>query len=536
VAWSLLIRNGRVIDGTGTPAVAGDVAVDGDRIAAVGPVLTGEAGRTIDARGRVIAPGFIDIHSHSDFFYFDCPSAESKLRQGVTTEVVGMCGFSVAPVGPGSRRALLEQMGTTLGARVTPSWVSFGDYLKELRSRPLGVNVVPFVGQGALRLGAMGADDRPATRPEAERMHALLAEAMDAGAFGFSTGLVYPPGSYALTDELVELGRSMAGLGGLYFSHIRGEASTLVEAISEAIEIGERAGVGVQIAHVKAAGRENWSRFDRALASIDAARARGVDVTADVYPYAAGSTIMVNLLPGWALDGGLPALLERLGDPTARGRLKDECMRGSDRWQTPSGVVAWDEVLVANCSDASLAGVTLAEIARREGQDGPDVMLDLLRREAGAVSMVRFNQSEENVAKALAHPFVMVGSDSILLTSGPGPHAGRPHPRTYGTFPRVLGVYARDRSMLTLETAIHKMTGMPAARLGLRHRGTIRPGAFADLTIVDAATVKDEATFTDPHRYPTGIPYVIVNGQVEVDDGAGPVAPAGRVLSRGEGA
>lgn len=529
--WSLLIRNGRVVDGSGVAAVAADVAVDGDRIAAVAPALAGEARRVIDATGLLVAPGFIDIHSHSDLFLLDCPSAESKLRQGVTTEVVGMCGFSLAPVGPGPRRALLEQMNGTLGARVRPSWTSFSEFLEELDRRALGVNVVPFVGQGALRLAAMGAEDRPAGREDVERMEALLAEAMDAGAFGFSTGLVYPPGSYASTDELVQVARSMAPRGGLYFSHIRGEAATLEASIAEAIEIGERSGAAVEIAHIKAAGRENWDRLDGALVLIDAARAHGVDVTADVYPYNAGSTIMVNLLPGWALDGGLVALLERLGDPAVCRRLKDECLQGADRWQTPSGVIGWEEVVVADCSDAALTGMTLAEIAAQEGSAAADVMLDLLRREKGAVSMVRFNQAEQNVVKALAHPLVMVGSDSIRLTAGPGPHAGRPHPRTYGTFPRVLGVYVRERGILTWEAGIHKMTGMPAARLGLRQRGVIRRGAFADLAIIDPRTVKDEATFADPHRHPTGIPYVIVNGVVEVDGGRLPGTAAGRILS-----
>jgi N-acyl-D-aspartate/D-glutamate deacylase len=529
--WSLLVRNGRVIDGTGAPSAAADVAIAGDRIAAVAPGLWGEAARIIDATGLLVTPGFIDIHSHSDFFLFDCPSAESKVRQGVTSEVVGMCGFSPAPVGRGRRRALLEQMGAALGARLSTRWTGFGEYLEHLGRQPLAVNIAPFVGHGALRLAAVGSDDRPATRAELERMQALLAEAMEAGAFGFSTGLVYPPGSYASTDELIALARSMAPRGGLYFSHVRGEAETLEEAIAEAIRIGERAGVPVEIAHIKAAGRENWPRFDHALALIDTARARGVDVRADVYPYNAGSTIMVNLLPGWALDGGIPGLLERLDSPVTRQRLKDECARPGDRWQTPSGVVGWDEVMIATCSDPPLAGVMLADLARRESRSAADVMLDLLRREAGAVSMVRFNQAEENVVKALTHSVVMIGSDSIALTAGPGPHAGRPHPRTYGTFPRVLGVYVRERALLTWEAAVHKMTGMPAARLGLRRRGVVRPDAFADLALVNPATVKDEATFADPHRHPTGIPYVIVNGQIVVDGGTMRALPAGRVLS-----
>ena len=531
MTWSLLIRNGRVLDGTGAPAVASDVAVDDDRIAAIGPALAGSARRVIDAEGLLVTPGFIDIHSHSDFFLLDCPSAESKVRQGVTTEVVGMCGFSPAPVGSGIRRAQLEQMGSTLGAQVSTAWTTFAEFLSHLRERPLGVNVVPFVGQGALRLAAVGPDNRPASATEADAMRDLLREAMEAGAFGFSTGLVYPPGSYATTDELVALARAMSGSRGLYFSHIRGEAATLEVAVAEAISIGEQAGVPVEIAHIKAAGRENWDRLDAALAQIDAARSRGIDVTADVYPYNAGSTVMINLLPGWALDGGLTALLGRLAQPELRRRLCDECLRPGGRWQTPSGIVGWEEVMVATSSDPTEAGRTIADLAQQRNLDGASTMLDLIQRETGAVTMVRFNQSEENVVKALRHPAVMVGSDSIALTRGSGPHRGRPHPRTYGTFPRVLGVYVRERGVLTWEEAVHKMTGLPAARLGLRSRGLLRPQAFADLAILDPTTVKDEATFSDPHQHPRGIPYVIVNGHVIVDAGATREAPAGRLLS-----
>jgi len=534
-AWSVLITGGLVIDGSGAPGVPANVAVEGDRIAAVGPEVRGEAGLTLDAAGLAVTPGFIDAHSHSDFFLLDCPSAESKVRQGATTEVVGMCGFSPAPVPDGPDRTALERMAATLGAPLRTDWASFAGFLERLGTRPLGVNVVPFVGHGTLRLAAMGGAARTSAPAELHAMERLLEEAMEAGAFGFSTGLVYPPGAYADTDELVALARAMARHGGLYFSHVRGEAETLETAVSEAITVGERAGVGVQVAHVKAAGRENWHRLDRALALLDGAAALGLDVMADAYPYAAGSTTMVNLLPGWTQDGAVEALVRRLAEPATRARIVAECERAGDRWQTPSGVVGWDEVLVSTCSRRELEGLSLSDLARRQGRPAAEAMLDLLREEGGAVSMVRFNQSEDNVVKALCHPRVMIGSDSIALLAGPGPHAGRPHPRTYGTFPRVLGAYVRERKALPLETAVHKMTGMPAARLGLGRRGLVRPGYFADLALFDPAAVRDEATFVDPHRYPAGIPYVIVNGQVVVDRGRMRQVAAGRVCARGAG-
>ena len=525
----LLIKNGTVIDGSGAPAFRANVAVEGDRIAAVGPELENRAQRKIDATGFFVTPGFIDIHSHSDLFLLDCPSAESKVRQGVTTEVIGMCGFSPAPVHP-ERAALVTAWMGGIGTRLRVEWKSFGEYLDRLRQAKPSVNIVQFVGHGALRLAVIGPDNRPPTPAEQMAMEKLLAEALDAGAFGYSTGLVYAPGAYAETEELISLARSMAGRGGRYFSHIRGEAATLEAAIREAIGIGEAAGVSVQLAHIKAAGRENWGKMELALRMIDEARARGVEVTADIYPYTAGSTKMDNLLPAWVHDGGVAKLLERLGDRVARRGILDECSIDGERWRTESGSMRWDEVMIATCPRRELEGLTLTELARKRGEAPPGAMLNLLAEARARVSMVIFTMAEANVVKGLAHPHVMIGSDSLGLSSGPGPHPGKPHPRMYGTFPRVLGQYVREERLLSWETAVSKMTGMPAAKLGLKDRGLIRPGAAADLVVFSPETVKDEATYKDPHRYPSGIPYVIVNGQVVVDDGAMNPVPAGQLL------
>jgi N-acyl-D-amino-acid deacylase len=530
MAWSLLIRGGSVVDGSGAPARRADVAVDGERIAAVAPSLAGEADRVVDAAGKVVAPGFIDMHSHSDLFYFACPSAESKIRQGVTTEVVGMCSFSQAPVRP-DQHALVK--GWVGGIGLTPDlqWETFGQYLDTLRRVRPAVNVVHFVGHGALRIAAMGFEARRAEGGEIKAMERQLGEALDAGAWGFSTGLVYPPSSYADTRELIALARAMAPRGGQYASHIRGESSMLLDSINEAIRIGEEAGVRVEVSHVKASGRENWPKIDAALRLIEDARARGVDVAGDVYPYNAGSTKMDNLMPAWSHEGGIVKLLERLADPAIRRRIANECLVDGERWGTVAqGGVGFDQIFIASCRRRELEGLTLAELARQSGQAPAEALMNLLVDQQCTVSMVSFSQSIENVAKVLAHPALTIGSDSIPLFEGAGDKAGKPHPRSYGTFPRVLSEYARERKLFSLETAVNKMTGLPAQRLGLRDRGLVHPGYVADLTVFDPATVKDESTYPDPHRYPSGIPFVIVNGAVAVDQGR-MTARAGRVLA-----
>ena len=531
MAWSLLIRNGALVDGSGAPARAADVAVEGDRIVAVGPRLAGESTRVIDAAGQVVAPGFIDMHSHSDLFYFGCPSAESKVRQGVTTEVVGMCSFSQAPM-RADQREIVRGWAGGIGASLDLKSESFAQYLDALRAVRPSVNVAHFVGHGALRIAAMGFEARPASADDVKAMQQRLGEAMDAGAFGFSTGLVYAPSAYSDTAELIALARAMAPRGGYYFSHIRGESSMLLDSINEAIRIGEEAGVSVQVSHVKASGRENWPKIDAALRLFEDARARGVDVLGDVYPYNAGSTKLDNMIPAWAHDGGTAKLIERLGDRAMRRRIVEECLIDGERWGTVSqGGIGFDQVFIATCRRRELEGLNLAQIARQSGMAPAETLMNLLLEEKCTIGMVSFSQSIENVAKVLAHPLMMIGSDSIPLYEGDGDRPGKPHPRTYGTFPRVLGEYAREQRLFSLESAVHKMTGMPAARLRMKDRGLVREGYAADLAIFDPRAVKDESTFADPHRYPTGIPYVIVNGAVVVDGGRMQPLGTGRVLT-----
>jgi len=393
------------------------------------------------------------------------------------------------------------------------------------------VNVAHFVGHGALRIAAMGFDSRAAGGDDMKAMGRLLGEALDAGAFGFSTGLVYAPSAYSDTAELIGLAKTMKARGGLYFSHIRGESSMLLDSIAEAIRIGDEGGVGVEVSHVKASGRENWPKIDAALRMIEDARARGVDVLGDVYPYNAGSTKLDNLMPAWAHDGGITKLLERLADRGMRRRIVEECLIDGERWGTVSqGGIGFDQIFIASCKRRELEGLSLAEIARQSGIAPADSLMNLLLEQKCTVGMVSFSQSLDNVAKVLAHPNLMIGSDSIPLFAGDGDKPGKPHPRTYGTFPRVLGEYARDRKLFSLETAVHKMTGMPAARLRLERRGLLREGFAADIAVFNPATVRDESTYPDPHRYPTGISYVIVNGSAVVDGGRFASSRTGRIL------
>jgi N-acyl-D-amino-acid deacylase len=453
----------------------------------------------------------------------------------VTTEVVGMCSFSQAPIRPGSEADVRGWAGGIVGSEIYLDlrWQTFSQYLDALRTIRPTVNIAHLAGHGALRIAASVNDGRPAEADEIKGMQRLLGEALDAGAFGFSTGLVYAPSAYSNTDELIALAKSMAPRGGYYFSHIRGESSMLLDSINEAIRIGEASGVGVQISHVKASGKENWPKIDAALRLFETARARGVDVLGDVYPYNAGSTKLDNMMPAWAHDGGTAKLLERLADKATRRRIVEECLIDGERWGTVSqGGIGFDQVFIATCRRRELEGLHLAQIARQAGLAPAEVLMNLLLEEKCTVGMVSFSQSIENVAKVLAHPSLMIGSDSIPLYEGEGARPGKPHPRTYGTFPKVLGEYARERKLFSMETAVHKMTGMAAARIGLRERGLVQAGYFADLTVFDPATVKDESTFPDPHRYPTGIPYVVVNGAIAVDDSRLALRSTGRVLTR----
>lgn len=526
--FDLLIRHGTVIDGRGGPGMAADLGITGGRITAMAPQLDGEARQEIDASGRVVAPGFIDVHTHSDFTLLSAPGADSKVRQGITTEVVGNCGFSPAPVAPQSLDLLKEYVGF-LNPHLPWDWRRLGEYYERVHERGCAINIAPLVGHGAVRIAVMGFDDRPPSADELLRMQRLVGEAMDDGAFGISSGLIYTPGCYGDTPELVALAEVARQGGGLYATHMRGEGGTLEESIAEALRIGEEAGIPVQISHLKASGRENWGKMARALRLIEAGRERGIEVTADIYPYIAGSTTMTSLFPAWTLEGGVARFLARIADADTRRRIIDEVQGGQEGWSRANGSVGWHDILISSCQQQQFEGKTVAQVAAMMGQEPADAMMDFLLAEQGKASIVLFMMSEDNVARGIAHPLLMIGSDSLALAAGRG---GKPHPRTYGTFPRVLGKYVRQEGIITLEDGVRKMTSMAAEKLGLTDRGVLAEGKAADITIFDAATVIDVATFEDPHRYPVGIDYVIVNGQIVVEHGEQHAVLPGQILQK----
>ena len=519
--YDLLIEKGLVIDGAGNPWFKADVGIVGDRVESVGNLRGADAERRIDCRGLVAAPGFIDIHSHSDFPILIDPRAESKVRQGVTVEVIGNCGTSAAPMNSEVRayreRYMVNQFRSDF------DWETMEDYLNFIDKRGISFNTVALVGQGTVRQNVMGFEMRTPTDSELKTMKRLVAEAMEDGAWGMSTGLIYPPSCYADTDEIVELAKVLPKYGGVYFSHIRGEGDTLLEAVKEAIEIGERASVPVEIAHFKATGRRNWGRTEESLRLVEEARRRGVDVTFDQYPYVASSTGLTALLPDWAHEGGARRLLDRLRDLEERRRIA-ESPETEDR--------NWDNIVVSSAKiHPQYEGKSISEIARLEGKAPFDAVFDLLLAEEAQVDIVIFEMSEDDVRRIMRSPYMMVGSDGRAVAPRGILGAGKPHPRYYGTFPRVLGHYVRG-GVLTLEEAVRKMTSLPAQRLGLRDRGLLREGFKADIVIFDPYTVRDEATFTDPHRFPTGIPYVIVNGTLVVEKSTHTGALPGKTLKK----
>jgi N-acyl-D-amino-acid deacylase len=530
--WDLLIQQARIIDGSGAPSFVADVAIGGDTIAQIGPTSSSQARVMIDGTGLTVAPGFIDLHTHSDYTLLINPLAESKVHQGVTTEVIGNCGTSPAPLGDEAYPIIHARMAQQYQLDV--SWRTLDGYLERLAEAGIAVNVVPIIGHGTVRSAVMGYAQRAPTARELVRMQALISDALTAGAFGLSTGLVYAPGCYADTDEIVELAKLVSQAGGMYFSHIRGESDTVLEAAQEAITVGERAGIAVQISHLKTAGRENWEKTPALLDLLDQTHTRGVDVTGDMYPYTAGATSLGALLPPWVHEGGLAQLLLRLKDQRVRARIHQDIEQGLDGWWNPARAAGWAGVQISRAPQhRSYQGLRLSDVAALRQQDPLEAALDILLAEEGNAGVVLFMMGDAQVEMILQHSRVMIGSDAGATAPYGVLGEGHPHPRAYGTFPRVLGTYVRERGVLSLEEAIFRMTGLTAWRLGLTDRGFVRPGYKADLVLFDAQRIADQATYDIPHAYPTGIQWVLVNGQVILRDGERlPVLP-GRVLRRG---
>jgi N-acyl-D-amino-acid deacylase len=523
-----VIRGGAVLDGTGGPPFVADVGLVGDTIAALGEIGPEAGRRVIDAAGLHVAPGFIDIHTHSDPDVLACPTADSRVRQGVTTELAGHCGGSAAPLaglGVAERREEWKEDG------VDADWTDVASYLSRVERDGISVNHALLVGHGTLRSNAIGDVDRSLSADEMRSFTRALEEALDQGAFGLSTGLEYVPGRYTPTSEIVDLARLVARRGGLYASHIRNEEARVLEAVAEAIEVGRASGVRVEIAHLKATGESNWPKQGPALDLLEAARRDGVAVLADAYPYTAYSTGLTILMEGWAREGGTAAILARFRDSEARARIRREVEA-----QVKGDPGSWGRVVVSRVrtetNRAAAVGRSLVEIARAWGLEPVDAYLRLLEEEETAVSFIGHGMSPENVERVLRHPLVMIGSDGSSMAPLGKAAEGRPHPRSYGTFARVLGHYARERGLFDLPAAVRKMTSLPADQIGLPDRGRIARGKKADLVLFDAAKVRDTATFDDPHRYPEGISCVLVNGVAVVEGGAHTGARPGRVLRR----
>lgn len=524
----ILIKNGAVVDGSGSPAFSADVAVAGGRIVAIGAGLTQEAKTVIDARGLHVAPGFIDPHTHSDLTLLKDPRGMSKVRQGVTTEIVGNCGSSAAPL-HGKAVAELEADAAEIGIRRT--WHSMAEYLEHIRKAGVGINVIALVGHNTVRGCVLGYDDVQPTPRQQKAMERLVAESMEQGARGLSSGLFYPPGFYARTAEVVGLAAAAARYNGIYASHIRSESDGLIESVREAIEIGEKANVRVEVAHVKLEGYQNWGVMDQLMATIDDGVRRGVKLGFDQYPYVACSTWLGAILPYWAQQGGGKAVGQRVADKAIRAQLTKDFAENRADWDNRSGVREWSEILITDCPNRrAVQGMDVAQIAEKDGKDPLETALDLIAVSDGAVAAVYFDQLEENVRTLMRHPLVTVGSDGRAVSPEGELGARQVHPRYYGTFARVLGRYVREEKVLTLEQAVRKMTSMTAERFGLAGRGEITVGSCADITIFDASRVKDAATFAEPAQYAVGIPYVIVNGAVTIAQEQHTGVLAGQVL------
>jgi N-acyl-D-amino-acid deacylase len=521
----VLITGGAVYDGLGGGPVAADVAIAGDRVVSVGPGVPGlESAVVIDAAGRAVCPGFVNILSHSNVSILRDPRSLGEVTQGVTTEVFGE-GSSMGPLTPALRAELQDAI-----APIEVRWNRLGEYLRFVEINGSAQNVASFIGGGTLRANIVGYGDRPATPDEIARMRALVAEEMADGALGIASALIYPPGSYASTAELAEVCRPVGEYGGCYASHLRDEGADLHGALAEFLAICRGAGVRGEVFHLKAAGRGNWPNMAGAISLIESARDAGDPVTADVYPYPASATGLSTIIPQRFHDGGRAALFTRLADPAARREIRQE-LEGTGRW---GDVSAAEEILLLQFDRADYEhyqGRSLADVAAERGTDPIDTAMDLMASDRSRVECAFFSMSEDNLRSALGRPWVGISSDGTSMAPEGDFLRAPTHPRAYGSFARVLGHYVRDCGVLTLADAIHKMSGLPAATLGLAGRGELRAGAFADVVVFDPATVADRATFAQPHQLSVGVTEVLVNGQVTVAGGESTGRLAGRALA-----
>nr|KXH75492.1 MAG: hypothetical protein AM325_11160 [Candidatus Thorarchaeota archaeon SMTZ1-45] len=534
----LLIRNGTIVDGSGRKSLKANVGVSDGHISHIGSNGTTDAKVVIDAEGLVVCPGFIDIHSHSDMSIPFDNRLESMIRQGVTTSVIGNCGSSLAPVNDDTLDLIQSEFDifSPPGHRLNITWRSFREYLETLKNTGIPINMVPLVGFGTVRIAAgPAAENREPTKNELANMKASVAEAMEAGAFGLSTGLFYAPQIFASINEIIELAKTVAEYNGIYSSHIRGEGATVVQAVKELIRIVEESGCrGGQIAHHKIAGRPYWGTSKHTLKLIADANSRGTRIRCDQYPYNRGMTSLISVLPPWVHEGGMESILEHLKSPESQMQIKRDVDGGIEGWENIIKEVGWDGIYIASVKSdkwRTIQGMSLLQIAEEYGYSDNFLLLyQLLLDEVGEVSMTIESMGEEDIRRIMKDKHTMIATDGWGLSPTGVFSYISPHPRSYGTYPRVLGKYVREDRLLTLEEAVWKMTGFPAETLRLRNRGLIREGFCADMVVFDSERIRDKATFLNPHQFPVGIHSVIVNGEIVVDDAKQLNVFPGRVL------
>ncbi len=523
--YDILIKNGYIVDGTGSPPYKADLAIKNETIAKIGDIDKKESEEVIDARGLIVAPGFIDIHNHSDLSIFLVPTADNYIYQGVTTIIVGNCGFSPAPINE-LNRGYIENFMKFIQSEIKINWESFGEYLEELDELNKSINVGVLVGHGTIKAAAMGLENRVPTQRELKIMKDLIREAMEAGAIGLSTGLMYSPGVFSKTEEIIELAKIASRYGRIYTSHIRNEGEKLIDSVLETIRIGIEANIPVEISHLKSAGRPNWGKVKIALKLIEEYADRGFEVGADAYPYTASSTSLLSIFPSWVREGDSEEIMRRLKDKNSLEKIAHEIEeKGILEWRR----VEWSDIVISfSPTYTEVEGYTVNKLAEEWGLDPLSAVLKILLDDELATAMIVHGMCEEDVEKVMSHPYVSIGSDGSVKRLG----IGKPHPRNYGAFPRVIRRYVREKKLLSLTEAIRKMTSLQANKLRIWDRGILRPGMKADVVIFNYHTIADRATFEDPHQYASGIKYVIVNGQFVVYQGKHTGATPGKLIRK----
>lgn len=531
--YDLLMKNGQIIDGTGNSSFEGDIGIKEGKIIKIGDI-DGQSSNILDAKGLAISPGFIDMHNHADLSILTFPNAESYIMQGITTSLVGNCGFSFAPINPDRLDIIKNYLSSIAGKylNVKWDWRSSKEYFEIVSKKNIAINIAYLTGHGTLRIAVKGLDNSIASKKEIDKMKMLLEKELEEGSFGLSTGLFYPPGSYSNTEEIVELTSIFKKYHALYTTHMRSESDELLESVEEAIQIGEKNDIPVEISHHKALGKMNWGKVKESMRLIENARQRGLDINCDVYPYTAANTTVNSLLPPWTMEGGINKMLARISNHDERLKIKREIMERRMKGENWIKGIGWENIVVSDCPlDKEAEGKSLKTLfqERNQLQEPFEALFDWLIKINCEANMIFFAMDEDDVKTVISNPLSIIISDSWPMAPNSG---GKPHPRTYGTFPRVLSKYVREEKVLTLEEAIRKMTSLPAKKIGLIDRGILREGYQADIVVFNPEEIKDMATFENPHQYPKGIYHVIVNGKMAVENGNITGLRSGKILKR----